>query len=225
MDDVAVVIPVLNEKDVIVETLSRLRDSGVRDIIVVDGGSEDGTSAAVAAVPGVALIRSQRGRGTQINAGVAASRAPRILVLHADTRLPADALALVRGELDRPDVGGGCFRLRYDDNGVILRFYGFLSRFETGMTTFGDQAFFFRKADFLAVGGMPDWPLFEDVELRRRIKTRGRFVKIKREVVSSARRFRRLGPIRAQVMNALLLAAFHLGVSPHRLDALYRARR
>lgn len=219
---IAVVIPVRDERENIVRRLAELKAHGCSEIVVVAGGSTDGTPEIVRQYRHVTLVETAACRGLQINAGVAATTAPIVVVLHADTTLPESADALIRRSLSDPRVVAGCFRLSFDFHTSLLDLYAFSSRFETRYTTFGDQAFFFRRQAFLDIDGAPEWPLLEDVELRRRLLRRGQFVKIQVPVRTSARRFERLGSLRAQVLNATILVAYELGVSPHRLARVYR---
>lgn len=228
-DTIAVIIPTFNEESSLSSILEGLLSGGTSnrfdEIVVADGASSDGTGSVAAQHPAVTLVRGPCGRGRQINAGIAASKSRFIVVVHADTHLPQGAAAAVRTTLAHASVAGGCFRLRYDAASRALKTYEFFSRFETSWTTFGDQGFFFRRADYDAIGGLPDWPLFEDVELRRRLKTRGRFVKLAQSVQTSARRLHQRGHVRGQVLNAMLLCGYWSGVSVERLAAIYDADR
>lgn len=224
-EHVGVVIPTLNEIAYIDGVIQSLSGHAVSEIIISDGGSADGTVERVAQNGSARLIHSPRGRGPQINAGVAALRAEVVIVLHADTRLPDDAIWQVRRSLSDPNVRCGCFRLAFDSQSVPLRLYSWLSRFETYWTTFGDQAFFFRQSDFVRVGGAPDWPMFEDVELRCRFRKIGGFQKCSSSVTTSARRFAQNGVIRTQVLNSVLLLGLAIGISPKRLASVYRSQR
>lgn len=219
---IGVVIPTLNEADGIARTIEETLKLDVAEIIVADGGSTDETCEIAAASSKVVVLSVPPGRGRQINAGVAAVKTPIAIVLHADTRLPPSAISHIRKSLSQPSVTCGCFQLQFDIASPWLGTYAWLSRFDSYWTTFGDQAFFFRVEDFQAVDGAPDWPLFEDIELRRRFKRKGRFEKIPLPVTTSARRFSEHGPVRTQLINAALLTIYALGVSPHRLAKLYR---
>jgi rSAM/selenodomain-associated transferase 2 len=220
---IAVVIPTLDEARTIAGCLAHLAQFEIAEIVVCDGGSVDETRAIVADLTYVRVISASRGRGSQFAAGIAATTAPIIVLLHADTILPPQADRYIRSALADPAVAGGCFRLRFDSRRASLRFWAWFSRFETALTTFGDQAFFVRRSALAAAGGMVDWPLLEDVEVRRRLKRVGRFVKLQPTVVTSARRFERDGVLRGQLRNAFILGALRLGVSPQRLAAIYRA--
>ena len=219
-ESIAVVIPALNEAKHIGGLLEDLWRLGIEEIAVADGGSTDDTVAIVASFPNIKLVRSRRGRGPQINAAVRATSAPIILVLHADTRLPHNAPALIRRTLTT-DTAGGCFRLAFDQPAPLLRLYAWFSRFETSVTTFGDQAFFMRRTTFEAIGGAPDWPFLEDVALRDRIRACGRFVKRPESVVTSARRFMRRGPLLCQLRNVAVIAGFRCGVPVGTLATFY----
>jgi cellulose synthase/poly-beta-1,6-N-acetylglucosamine synthase-like glycosyltransferase len=151
------------------------------------------------------------------------SSAPVVLILHADTMLPENALRLVRAALLDPAVVGGSFRMRFDKPSPAYAIYGWFTRFETPFTTFGDQAFFACRTAIEASGGIPDWPLMEDVELRRRLRRQGRFVKLVECVTTSARRFERVGAVRGMILDVLIVAGFWLGLSPRWLAARYRA--
>ena len=219
-EGIAVLIPVLNEAGGIGALLDRLLAMDFAEIVVADGGSVDGTADFVRAREGVRLVTSRRGRGVQINAAARTASQPILLVLHADTRLPADAPMLIRSTLRKGAVAG-CFRMGFDRPSWLLALYGWFTRFETGFTTFGDQAYFMRREEFEAVGGAPDWPLLEDVALRERLRARGRFVKRPERVVTSARRFVQRGMFFQQARNLVVLTGYYCGVPVARLAAVY----
>jgi rSAM/selenodomain-associated transferase 2 len=218
---ISVLIPVLNEGETIGGLLAGLVAMDFSEIIVCDGGSTDATRDIVLAARGVILVRSGRGRGLQINAAASAARQPILLILHADTRLPANAAQLVRDTLRDKRVAAGCFRLAFDRASATLAFYAWCSRFESRFTTFGDQAYFTTRSTFEAAGRAPDWPLLEDVALRERLKAHGRFVKRSETVVTSARRFTKRGVVFQQVLNTGIIAAYYCGVPVNRLAAIY----
>ena len=219
----AVVIPALDEAKRLPALLASLADGGWGALVVADGGSTDTTVAVAEAAPGVALVRSARGRGRQMNAGAAgAGCVEAIVFLHADTRLPPDAAAHIARAFADPKVAGAAFRLGFDRRHLLLDLYAACSRFDSGWTTFGDQAFVVRRTAFDAVCGFPELPLLEDVVMRRRLRRVGRFVKLGAQVTTSARRFEAEGLARRQLKNGLILALHALGVSPHRLARLYR---
>jgi rSAM/selenodomain-associated transferase 2 len=220
---IAVLVPTLNEANRIGPLLGHLLDGGFAEIVVADGGSSDATATIARRMPGVTCIDATRGRGHQLAAAVAASTSPIILMLHADTALPADAARLIDAAMRDGSRSGGCFRLRFDQQAPSLSLYAWFSRFETGLTTFGDQAFFMRRTALDAAGGVPLWILLEDVELRRRLKSVGRFVKLPAHVVTSARRFTARGIFWTQARNLLVMLGYHLGVPITALARLYQS--
>jgi rSAM/selenodomain-associated transferase 2 len=218
----SVVIPTLDEEEALAATIRSVRATAPgSEIVVADGGSRDATLDVARSVPGVRTMEAPRGRGPQMNAGAAVAIGEVLLFLHADTHLPPDAGALVASALADPRVVGGSFFLGFDSSHPILWLSSLASRLNVAWATYGDQAFFFRRAVFERLGGFAPVPLFEDVELQARARRLGRCVKIQRPVTTSARRFLRVGVVRQQLRNALLLAAYHLGVPPVRLAEWY----
>lgn len=218
----SVIIPTLDEADTLSGCVQSVRDAiGPCEIVVVDGGSDDGTLATARSLTGVRALVAPRGRSPQMNAGAATATGEVFVFLHADTRLPADAGSLVRAALADPGVVGGSFFLGFDSPNPLLRLSSLASRLNRSWTTYGDQAFFFRREVFERLGGFAPLPLFEDVDFQSRVRRVGRCVKIQRPVTSSARRFLRVGIARQQLINAVLVTAYLLGVSPHRLARWY----
>ena len=234
LDLVTVVIPALNEAEGIGRTLASVAaQPGPVQVVVVDGGSTDGTAAAVRpALPSAEVVAAERGRARQMNAGAARGRGGALLFLHADTALPPGALDRVRAALADPAVAGGCFAVTFDRGGADGRPFGPLGRafmrlWEARLWmrwhrfAFGDRALFVRRDVFEAVGGFPEQPLFEDLDLVRAVRRRGRFSFLDAAVVTSARRFRRGGAVRQQLRNLGLWAAWNVGVPPRRLKRFY----
>ena len=167
------------------------------------------------------LVRVLRGRGSQCNAGARAASGELLMFLHDDTDLPLDAASVLEAAFRDPGIGMACFRLAFDQRHWLLGAYAWGSRFESRLTTFGDQTMTIRRDLFDAVGGFPNWPLFEDVELTRRVRRCSRVAKLPSAVTSSAGRFLANGPARQQMANGVLLARFLLGAPPERLAAIY----
>lgn len=200
---ISIIVPALNEVDHIEATLrSVAAQKEERETIVVDGGSTDDTVRT--ARPHADVLSAPRGRARQMNAGARHARGDVLLFLHADTLLPDGALALVRRTLDDPSAEGGAFRLRFDHPTPLLRFYSFCTRFPLPRICFGDRAFFVRSRVFDDLGGYPDIPLFEDLEMARMLDERGGFVFLDEYVTTAARRFHRVGPLRQQLQNTYL---------------------
>lgn len=219
---ISVIIPALDEAGEIEASLRAVRASLPQaEIIVADGGSRDGT-AELAERAGARVVWSARGRGPQCAAGAAVARGELWFFLHADTRPPPEAAAVLARAFSRPEVQIGTFRLAFDDRSRFLRACAWLTRFDSVFTRFGDQGIVVRRTFYARLGGFPAWPLFEDVEFLRRARRHTRIWSLPAAVVTSARRFRRRGLLRQQLQNAGLLLRFLAGTPPERLAAEYR---
>jgi rSAM/selenodomain-associated transferase 2 len=218
----SVIIPALNEAERIVQTIRSLcAEMGAAETIVVDGGSSDET-AALSRREGARVLAAHRGRGIQCNAGARAAAGEILIFLHSDTRLPHGALELLNQYFAHPQVQIGTFRLQFDHPHWLLRFYAAFTRFDSIFTRFGDQAIVVRKSFFQKIGGFPDWPLLEDVHLLRRARRVTKIHSFPARVVTSARRFLKMGIVRCQLLNGWLILQYLLGRSPAQLAAQYR---
>ena len=218
----SIVMPVLNEAGGIVEALTALaplRARGV-EIIVSDGGSGDATVALARPLADIVVV-APRGRGRQMNAGAAASCGDVLLFLHADTRLPPDADALISDGLARTGRTWGRFDVRIAGAHrlfpVVAAAMNLRSRV-TGIAT-GDQAIFTTKAAFGP--GFPDIPLMEDIAMTKRLKRIGPPLCIVAPVVTSGRRWEKHGVIKTILLMWWLRLAYFLGANPVRLARSY----
>lgn len=227
--DFSVIVPVYREEARIdalaghVLELAR-RDNAAVEIVVADGGPGSSTLAAVR-TPGIIPVRSRPGRGVQMNTGAAAASGRILLFLHADTTLPGNAFSLAERLLEDGHLAGGAFDLALDDPAPVFRLIGRAASLRSRLTRvpYGDQAIFVRAGLFRSLGGYREIPLFEDVDFMRRLK-RGNLAIgfIDRPVVTSARRWKKEGVVRATLRNWALGAAYLAGVSPERLAGFYR---
>lgn len=217
----SVIIPALNERESLPPTLTSLRrHTWIHEIIVADGGSTDGTREWLAARDFARVVNAPAGKGNQLNAGARSASGDVLLFLHADCQLPRDAGERIASQLQSPDVAGGCFEVRFSADHprslqMVAAGINFRSRLTHSAT--GDQGIFVRKTVFEQVGGCPDWPLFEDVDLVRRIKRAGRFAVLRSPLLVSPRRHLAKGVFRTVLRIYALRVAFWLGVSPFRL--------
>ena len=224
------IIPVLNEADVINSLVGHVRSlerAGEEEVIVVDGGPFGDTIKAIAD-KGVRRLSSERGRARQMNEGAAAARGRYLIFLHADTRLPREALVLIEEAMTAGDIAGGAFDLRIDSSRLSLRLISRIASLRSRSTRipYGDQAIFIRKEAFDRIGGYPLVPLMEDVALMRKLKKAGdRICIIPEPVTTSPRRWEAEGIVYATLRNWFLIGAFLLGASPERLARYYRHGR
>lgn len=223
----SVVVPTLDEAANIAGALA---DIAVRcpgaEVLVVDGGSRDGTPDIAARASGVRVLASHPGRARQMNAGARAATGAVLLFLHADTRLPAGAGELVARALAGPGVVAGRFDVVFDTARPVLRMVTFFMNLRSRWSRIctGDQAIFVRRDAFEAVGGYADIPLMEDVELTRRLKRVGGIACLRERVVTSARKWEREGAWRTIVLMWGLRALYALGADPAWLHRLYYGR-
>lgn len=193
-------------------------------MIVVDGGSRDATVERAQQL-GARVIASAPGRARQLAAGAeAAGDAEALVFLHADSTLPAGWAALVAEALADARVAGGAFAFRFAERGALLRFVelGVRARLVLARLPYGDQALFVRASVLRALGGVPQAPIMEDLDLVRGMRAHGELALLSAPVTTSARRYLAGGVVRTLLRNWLALAAWSLGLDRARVAAWYR---
>jgi rSAM/selenodomain-associated transferase 2 len=217
------VIPTLNEAPRIAETIRSARAAGADEIVVVDGGSDDGTLQHAVRAGADCCLESSRGRAVQQNRGAAAAQGDVLLFLHADCRLSAGANVDVRMALADDRCVGGCFRQQIEAPGWGYRMLeaGNAARVRFLGWAYGDQGIFVRRDVFERLGGFPDLPLMEDLYLMKRLKRVGRITLVESRIHVDPRRWKRTGLCRQTVRNWTLVGLAHCGVSPTRLARFY----
>jgi rSAM/selenodomain-associated transferase 2 len=217
----SIVMPVLDEAAGIegaLRALAPYRARGV-EVIVVDGGSGDGTPDLARPLAD-RVLTAARGRAAQMNAGAAAAKGEVLLFLHADTRLPQDADRLILDGLKGAEWG------RFDvhfDGGGLLGLVAIMMNTRSRLTAIatGDQAMFVTRAAFAQAGGFPPIALMEDVALSARLKRLGRPLCLSARVTTSGRRWRERGPLRTVLLMWRLRLRFYLGADPAQLARDY----
>jgi len=219
----AIVMPVLNEAATVeaaLAALAPLRARGV-EVIVVDGGSSDGT-AELAQPLADRVLSAPRGRSFQMNAGAAAASGDVLLFLHADTRLPDGADRLILDGLAHSRRQWGRFDVCFDQGGllqVVALTMNWRSRL-TGIAT-GDQAMFATRAAFDELGGFPPIALMEDVAASARLKRVARPLCLTARVTTSGRRWHKRGTLRTILLMWRLRLRYFLGADPAHLARDY----
>jgi rSAM/selenodomain-associated transferase 2 len=230
------VLPAVNEEAALPGTLASITrqcEAPPFEVILADGGSDDGTVATFTRltrdwdsrrVAARVVVSGRRGRAVQMNAGAAAARGAVILFLHADTALPGGALRAVSEAMADDAVSGGGFALAFADGGALLRLIAAWATVRSRLRRihYGDQAPFVRRSVLDRIGGVPQMALFEDLELARAVKRAGRVVSLPLAVGTSARRLREAGIARTALRFAWLKLRYALGGDPDELARRYR---
>ncbi len=214
----SVIIPTLDERDLIGAAIDRVRAGDPWEIIVADGESADATAAAAEA-HGARVVVSAPGRGRQMNAGAAVATGDVLLFLHADTALPPEFTRHVAEAMARPNVIAGAFELGIDAPHRALRLIEAAVNRRSRLLglPYGDQAIFLHAATFRRVGGYPEADAMEDFALIRRLRRCGRIEIVPASVSTSARRWLAGGIWRTTFLNQACIAAWMMGVPGWRI--------
>jgi rSAM/selenodomain-associated transferase 2 len=220
----SIIMPVLNEEAVLEHQLSNLvcqishHDC---ELLIVDGGSTDRTIEIAQRFSRV--ISSPRGRAAQMNTGADVATGEVLLFLHADTLLPDDAFSAIEHTLKAQEVIGGAFRICFNCDQWPYRLVAFTTNLRSRIRKIftGDQAYFVRSVSFKAIGGFPDQPLMEDLEIITRLRKIGKVVLLPQYVTTSARRHEKIGLIRSVLSMWYLRTLYKFGTSPTKLHHMY----
>lgn len=222
---ISIIVPVLNEAPalpLLLERLLPLLRHGC-EVIIADGGSDDG-SADIAQCAGFKVVHAPRGRARQMNAGATHATGNALLFLHADTQLPNGAGMLIERALSGDNRSWGRFDVCIAGRPAMLRIVGRMMNLRsrlTGIAT-GDQAMFVTRAAFDAVGGFPDQPLMEDIELSKRLRAISHPACLDRCVTTSGRRWETRGVWRTILLMWRLRWQYWRGVPASQLAQAYR---
>ena len=239
---VSIIIPTLNEADFLSRTLNHLSllCPSPREILVVDGGSEDQT-VEIAKAAGVTVLASQAGRSQQMNLGAEVATGDILCFLHADTLVPDDLVLVVQKVLADPTVACGGFisiMQGTDTTRWITSLHNYLKTYYAPLLfkprlffrglrlLFGDQVLFCRRADFRQSGGFnPELPIMEEADFCLKLVKYGRICQVNRTVHSSDRRVAKWGTLKANAIYLYIGFLWGLGVSPSYLKRFYEEIR
>jgi len=223
-----VVIPALNEGQrlpLLLADLTQAPPTLIRELVVVDGGSGDGTPL-IARLAGAQVVQSPAGRGQQLHRGISATTAPWLLLLHADARLCDDWPLVVQRALQEPPAAWA-FNLAIDAPGLSLRLLELAVRLRSRwrQLPYGDQGLLVPRTVLEQAGGMPELALMEDLKLILRLRAITRIRSLQRPLQVDGRRWQRHGVIGTAWRNAQLRQAWRQGISATELAQRYYGNR
>lgn len=223
---ISIIIPTLNEEKTIANTIENLKNLiGDKELIVVDGGSNDNT--VIEASKYAKVVKSQQGRSFQMNAGAKIAKGNILWFVHSDSIIQKNSLMHIENAIDKGYVGGGFHLYFYDLNTNFMKFVQVTSNMRGKFLKliYGDQGIFARKDVFEKLGGFPEIEIMEDWEFSLRIKKQGRTCLINTPIGTSARRFKKGGELKTLLLMHKLKILYTLGVSPKELVKIYREAR
>jgi uncharacterized protein len=211
----SVIVPTLNEELHLLKLLEQLKQASPHEIIVVDGGSSDGT-VALAEQASVRVIKGPRGRASQMNLAAAKASGEFLLFLHADTLPPPHYPQVISRILQSPGTSAGAFRFTLAGDLAGASLIESLVHFRCRLLglPYGDQGLFIRRQIFCHVGGFPDWPVLEDLHMVRCLKRLGPVSIAPQAAMTSSRRWEKGGTIRTFLRHQWMLMAYYIGVPP-----------
>jgi rSAM/selenodomain-associated transferase 2 len=222
---ISIIVPTRNEGLEAVERFRQFAGRTDAELLVADGGGRVETTRAFEAL-GATLVKSGGNRGSRLADAARRARGDILFFLHADSRAPDGALALIARALEGK-ASAGSFSLSYEGATPALRWIAWWANFRSRVfrLPYGDQGVFCRRNAYELSGGFRDLPICDDVDMVRRLRKIGPFVVLPEKTVTSPRRYLARGPFRQVLRNWRVLAGYYLGVAPATLDRWYNAEQ
>lgn len=226
MSKISIIIPILNEVDAIHRLLLHIKNSISEtidyEIIVVDGGSTDGSQKEVLKHAKINFISSEKGRARQLNAGAQVATGTILYFLHCDSYPPNNFDVFILEEIKKGNLAG-CFRMKFDFKHPVLVVSQWFTRVNHISCRGGDQSLFITKNLFKKIGGYDEkYSIYEDNEICKRLYQNKQFTIIPNFIVTSARRYRENGVWRLQYYFTVIHLKRRLGHSVESMLAYYK---
>jgi len=221
---ISIIIPVLNEENILHKTLSSIDLDNDSELIIVDGGSLDNTIEIARKFTNI-VIQSKKGRGTQLSIGAQNATGDILFFLHADCIPPKNFLNIIRETLSTTKNIAGAFMLCIDSNGLIFRIIEWVVLVRTRITKipYGDQGLFMTKTTYDKIGGFNDLPLMEDIDIAQRLNRHGRIIFLSEKMTASPRRWLKEGIIYTTIRDWMIALMFTIfNINPKILQRLYK---
>ena len=222
---ISVIIPTVNEATNIVRLIDRLQNNGqgaVSEILIVDAGSTDNTSALAKNAGATVFQSSKKGRAIQMNIGAANAKSELLYFVHADTLPPVDYIQHIQQALEE-GYPIGCFQYRFDSNRWLLKINAWFTRLDRPWCRGGDQSLYISKTDFNDLGGFcEDYCIMEDFEFIERARQQFKFKIMPAKMVVSARKYETNSYLRVQIANLIVFNMYRFGASQERMAETYR---
>jgi len=223
---IAAIVPVFNEVQLLPEKLVSLKALNVEELVIVDGGSTDGTQQLLEKA-GVCWLAGVKGRAAQMNAGAGQCKSDILLFIHIDTEMYEGDMSIIRSVMNQPDMVGGRFDVRLSGRHPACRMISWFINARSRLTKIstGDQALFVRRGIFERMGGFANLPLMEDIEFSTRLKEEGGIACLRQTVTTSSRRWQQHGIVSTILLMWKLRLFYWLGTPADKLAIMYRDAR
>jgi rSAM/selenodomain-associated transferase 2 len=225
---VSLIIPVFNEALIIEDYLSRIPMKSDLEVIIVDGQSGDETVALCEKIklefkPKI-VISPLKGRANQLNFGASLAMGEILCFLHLDSQLPLDYFTQIEELLSRPQAIAGAFSLAIDAPQIPFRWLEKLVNWRSRYFSlpYGDQGLFLKTSVFKTMGGFAPMPIMEDYEFVQRLKKQGTIYISQASVLTSSRRWQKLGILKTTLINQGMILGYYLKIDPKILANWYR---
>jgi rSAM/selenodomain-associated transferase 2 len=226
MNRISIIIPILNEAETISVLLEHLMNNSsnknISEILVIDGGSTDGSQEIVSNNRNVKLLSSNKGRAKQMNLGAKNAKGDIFYFLHADSLPPKNFDSMIIKEVEKGNLAG-CFKMKFNNNHWWLKLAGWLTKFNWRACRGGDQSQFITKALFDELNGFDErFIIYEDNDLINKLYAKDQFVVIQEEwLITSSRKYQKYGIWKLQYYFWVIYIKKWFGASPEELHKYY----